>query len=127
MTFALADALPKIEIPVQLIDAMIENFLSRQDDFELRTRFADPEVMAMCRKAASDVAVASTLAQVLDSRDEFDAALDEIEFSRCGDSDIARLKAHLVEEALDIEPIDGGVAADELGARFVCMRQLLEV
>lgn len=121
----IAESINRIQIPVISLDCMVDEYLEATD-FQVRAQFASEPMRAHARKAAADVTIATTLAQIMRRRSEFEAALDVLAFSDVPNELIAGFKGFMLDKshavpgfAIDLTPL-------EVSARFDTMKRLLE-
>jgi hypothetical protein len=121
----IADAIARIQLPVASLDSMINEFVDHNPDFQNRVVFCSDEMRAHARKAAADVTIATTFAQIMATPADFEATLDALEFSEIPNEQIREFKAFMLDKAPSAPRVISDLTDDEIEARFVAMKRRL--
>lgn len=119
------DAINRIKIAALSLDFMVNEYLEVAGDFHLRTQFASEAMRAHAHKAAADVTIATTFAQIMAQRVDFNVVLDAVEFGETPNDAISDFKGFLLDRSLSVPGFAVDLPYAEVADRFAVMKRLL--
>lgn len=121
-TTSIADAIARITLPIVLLDSMIDDFIDHSPDFQIRVTLNSEVMRAHALKAAADITIATTFAQIIAARTDFDAALDVLSFDEIPSEEIRLFKVAMIDKAVKTRGFAIDLSPEEVLARYSAMR-----